>query len=290
MKVDMSINKKVKEKFWYLILFLPGFILFAFSIILPFVSGIRVSFTDWDGIGQSMRYVGMKNYMLLIKSPDFWNSVRNSFYFAILITVSNNILSLAVALGLNRAFKGRGILRTFFFFPTCLSTVLAAFIWRFLFRESLAPLFGGMSLLGNYDTVIPGIVIIALWNGLGINVVIYLAGLSNIPRELYEAAKVDGANAWQNFKSVTIPMLMPSITVCITMTLIGGLKEFATTMSATGGGPGRASEMVSIHIYKNLYSYYQAGYGQAVAIMFVLILVVCGGALSKILRSREVEA
>ena len=112
-----------------------------------------------------------------------------------------------------------------------------------------------------YKRQIPGIVLIALWNGLGINVVIYLAGLSNISRELYEAARVDGANALQSFKSVTVPMLMPSITVCVTMTLIGGLKEFATTMAATGGGPGKASEMVSIHIYKNLYSYYQAGYG-----------------------------
>ncbi|GAA0263501.1 sugar ABC transporter permease [Faecalicatena contorta] len=286
----MQKRKKAKEKFWYMALLLPGFALFIFSIVIPFISGIQVSFTSWDGIGQVMKYVGVKNYLLLLKSPDFWNSVGHSFYFAILITVSNNVLSLAVALGLNRAFKGRGALRTAFFFPTCLSTVLAAFIWSFLFRESLAPLFGGMSLLGNYKTVIPGIVLIALWNGLGINVVIYLAGLSNISRELYEAARVDGANALQSFKSVTVPMLMPSITVCVTMTLIGGLKEFATTMAATGGGPGKASEMVSIHIYKNLYSYYQAGYGQAVAIVFVLILIVCGGILSKVLRSREVEA
>lgn len=286
----MSKRKKTKEKFWYMVLFLPGFALFIFSIVFPFVSGVQVSFTNWDGIGQTMKYIGIKNYLLLLKSPDFWNSVGHSFYFAILLTAANNILSLAVALGLNRSFRGRGTLRTAFFFPTCLSTVLSAFIWSFLFRESLAPLFGGISLLGNYKTVIPGIVMIALWNGLGINIVIYLAGLSNISRELYEASKVDGANAWQNFRSVTIPMLMPSITVCVTMTLIGGLKEFATTMAATGGGPGKASEMVSIHIYKNLYSYYQAGYGQAVAIVFVVILIICGGILSKVLRSKEVEA
>lgn len=286
----MQTKKRAKEQIWYMVLLLPGFALFVFSVVIPFISGIRVSFTNWDGLGQTMNYVGLKNYLLLARSEDFWNATRHSFYFALLITVANNILSLAVALGLNRKFRGRGILRTAFFFPTCLSTVLAAFIWSFLFRESLAPLFGGISLLGNYKTVIPGIVIIALWNGLGINVVIYLAGLSNIPRELYEAAKVDGANAWQNLRSITLPLLMPSITVCVTMTLIGGLKEFATTMATTGGGPGKGSEMVSIYIYKNLYSYYQAGYGQAVAIAFVLILIVCGGILSKILRSREVEA
>lgn len=286
----MNVQKRTREKAWYLILFIPGFLIFVFAVVFPFLSGIQVSFTNWDGIGQTMKFVGLKNYMLLLKSPDFWNAVGHSFYFALLITTFNNILSLVTALGLNRSFKGRGALRTAFFFPTCLSTILAAFIWSFLFRESLSPLFGGMSLLGNYKTVIPGIVLIALWNGLGINIVIYLAGLSNIPRDLYEAAKVDGANAWQNFRSITIPMLMPSITVCITMTLIGGLKEFATTMAATGGGPGKGSEMVSIYIYKNLYSYYQAGYGQAVAIVFVIILIVCGGIMSKILRSREVEA
>lgn len=270
------------------ILFAPGYILFVFAVVVPFFMGLHVAVTNWDGIAQTMEYIGLKSFKLIFKSPDFYVVLGNSFYFAILITVVNNALSLSIALGLNRSFKGRGLVRSAFFFPTCLNTVLAAFIWNFLFRDVFRELFGIKSLLGNMLTVIPGITIIALWNGLGINVIIYLAGLASIPTELYEVAVLDGARPWQKLRYVTLPMLMPSFTVCITMTLISGLKEFATTMAATGGGPGHASEMISIYIYKNLYSYYQAGYGQAVAVVFVIILAVCGGIVARLLRNREV--
>lgn len=285
----MKVRVHRKTAMGYLTLFLPGFLLFVFAVAVPFVIGLQVAVTNWDGIAQTMNYVGLRNFQLILKSSEFRVVLGNSLYFALLITVANNVLSLTLALGLNRSFRGRGAVRSAFFFPTCLSTVLAAFIWNFLFRDVFSQLWGVKSMLGNMQIVIPGIVIIALWNGLGINIVIYLANLTNIPKELYEAAIVDGAGPWQKFRRVTVPMLMPSFTVCITMTLISGLKEFATTMAATGGGPGRSSEMISIYIYKNLYSYYQAGYGQAVALVFMALLAVCGGVLTKILRSREVE-
>lgn len=286
----MKTRLKMQDRAFSFLLFLPGLLFFLFAVGYPFLSGLHVSLTSWDGIAQTMDSVGLKNFETLLRTSAFWKSLRNSISFAVLLTVANNLLSLSAALALNHARWGKKLLRSAFFFPTCLSAVLAAFIWKFIYRDVFSQLFGIKSLLGNYDWVIPGIVIIALWNGLGINIVIYLAGLVNIPGDLYEAATVDGANAWQKFRYVTLPMLMPSITVCITMTLTGGLKEFGTTMSATGGGPAGASEMISIYIYKNLYGYYQAGYGQAVAIVFVVFLVVCGGLLSRLLRGLEVEA
>jgi len=271
-------------------LFAPGFLLFVFAVVVPFFSGLHVALTSWDGIAQRMDYCGLRNFRLIFKSADFYVVLGNSIYFAVLITLANNLLSMGIALGLNRSFRGRGLVRSAFFFPTCLSTVLAAFIWNFLFRDVFRQLFGMNSLLGNMQTAIPGIAVIALWNGLGINVIIYLAGLASIPTELYEVAILDGARPSQKLRYVTLPMLMPSFTVCITMTLISGLKEFATTMAATGGGPGHASEMISIYIYKNLYSYYQAGYGQAVAVVFVIILALSGGILARLLRNREILA
>lgn len=286
----METRMKRKTAMGYLTLFLPGFLLFAVAVVVPFIIGLQVAFTNWDGIAQSTNYVGLRNFKLIAMSSEFRVVLNNSLYFAVLVTVANNLLSLAVALGLNRSFKSRGWVRSAFFFPACLSTVLAAFIWNFLFRDVFSELWGVNSMLGNMQTVIPGIVIIVLWNSLGINIVIYLAGLASIPKELYEAATVDGAGAWHKFRKVTVPMLMPAFTVCITMTLISGLKEFATTMAATGGGPGRSSEMISIYIYKNLYSFYQAGYGQAVALVFVVLLAVGGGIITKVLRSREVES
>lgn len=286
----MKVHNQRRTALAYFTLFLPGFLLFVVAVVVPFIIGLQVAFTNWDGIAQSMNYTGLRNFKLILMSSDFRVVLGNSLYFAALITIANNILSLALALGLNHSFKGRGLARSAFFFPACLSTVLAAFIWNFLFRDVFSELWGVKSMLGNMDTVIPGIVIIALWNSLGINIVIYLAGLTSIPREMYEAATVDGAGSWQKFRNITIPMLMPAFTVCITMTLVSGLKEFATTMAATGGGPGHSSEMISIYIYKNLYSFYQAGYGQAVALVFVVLLAVSGGIITKFLRAREVES
>lgn len=282
-------NSLVRERRDYFLLLLPALATFSFAVILPFCLGLSVTFTNWDGLSQSFEYIGLKNFRTLLQISQFRKIIGNSFYFAILLTILNNLLALALALGLNRRFRGRAVVRAAFFFPACLSTVLASFIWKFIYRDVFSQLFGIKSLLGSMSWAIPAIVFIVLWNSTGINVLIYLAGLTNIPTELYEAARVDGANAWQRFVSVTVPMLMPSFTVCITMTLISGLKEFGTTMAATGGGPSGASTTISIYIYNNLYAYYQAGYGQAVALVFVLLLVVIGTTLSGRLRSREVE-
>lgn len=286
----MKKSDSMQEPMQYFLLFLPGLAIFLFAVAYPFFTGLHVSLTNWDGISQTMEPLGLKNYQTLLRSSAFWKALSNSAYFALLLTAGSNLLALLVALGLRSLSVARGALRAAIFFPTCLSAVLAAFIWKFIFRDVFSQLLGITSLLGNFQTVIPGIVIIALWNGLGINVVIYLTGLMNIPGDLYEAAIVDGANGLQKFRYITLPMLGPAITVCLTMTLTGGLKEFGTTMAATGGGPAGASEMISIYIYKNLYGYYAAGYGQAVAVVFVVLLVLCGGMLSAVLRRREVEA
>lgn len=274
----------------YFLLLLPALAAFGFAVILPFFVGVNVAFTNWDGLSQTFDYVGLKNFRTLLRVSEFRKILGNSLYFSLLLTVLNNVLSLLLALGLNRQFRGRSFARAAFFFPTCLSTVLASFIWKFIYRDVFSQLFGINSLLGSLTWVIPGIVFIALWNSAGVNVLIYLAGLANVPAELYEAARVDGANAWQRFRSVTVPMLMPSFTVCITMTMISGLKEFGTTMASTGGGPSGASTTIAIYIYKNLYTFYQAGYGQAVALVFVVLLVAVGTLLSKVFRSREVVA
>jgi raffinose/stachyose/melibiose transport system permease protein len=258
-------------------------------MVIPFIMGFDVAFSNWDGLSPAYDYVGLKNFRILFQISDFRKVLFNSFYFAILLTVLNNILSLTLALGLSRNFRGRSFARASFFFPTCLSTVLASFIWKYIYRDVFSQLFGVKSLLGSLTGVIPAIVFISLWNSVGVNILIYIAGLTNIPLELYEAARVDGASGWQRFRHITVPMLMPAFTVCITMTLIAGLKEFGTTMAATGGGPSGASTTLAIYIYNNLYTYYQAGYGQAVALVFMVMLLIIGTVLSRALRAREVE-
>jgi raffinose/stachyose/melibiose transport system permease protein len=273
----------------FLIFIIPSFLLFTFSVIIPFFMGINIAFTNWDGISAHYDYVGFKNFIRLFSDKDALRPILNTFEFAILTTVSNNLLSLIFAILITKCVKGKNFVKVIFFIPMALSPVLAAFVWGFIYKDVFSTLFSIQSLIGNPDTVISGIVIICLWNSLGSNLVIYIAGLQNIPNMYYEASSIDGANLWQQFRHITLPLLVPTFTVCITLTFTSCLREFSTVMAATGGGPANYSQTISIYIYQNLFSFQKAGYGQAVSLVFMFILVIIGTVLTRFFRSKEVE-
>lgn len=267
---------------------LPSIILFAFATVIPFFSGLNVAFTDWDGISREYHYVALKNFIDMFHDSNIVRSIWVTLLFGVGYTVLNNILAILLAMVLKTKFKGNGFVKTIFFIPMALSPVLAAFVWGFIDRNIFSDIFGN-SLLGRPATVIWGIIIIALWSGIGSNIMIYIAGLMNIPNDYYEAASIDGVSMWQRFRYITLPLLGPSFTTCITLTLTSALREFGITMSATSGGPARSSEMISIFIYKNLFSFQKAGYGQAVSLVFMVILMVLGIGMTRFFRSKEVE-
>ena len=277
--------KLAKGYFWFLV---PSIILFVFTTAYPFFSGINIAFTNWDGISNTYDYVWFKNFTDMFHDANILKSIRVSITFALVYTVLNNILSLFLAIVLQKKFQGSGIFKTIFFIPMALSAVLAAFVWGFIDRNILSSVLGH-SLLGSRETVVIGIILIALWCGIGSNIMVYMAGLSNIPADYYEAASIDGATPWKQFIKITLPLLGPSFTTCITLTLTSALREFAIPMSATGGGPARSSEMISIFIYNNLFSYQKAGYGQAVSLVFMVVLMALGIGMTRFFRSKEVE-
>lgn len=277
--------KLAKGYFWFLV---PSIILFVFTTAYPFFSGINIAFTNWDGISNTYDYVWFKNFTDMFHDANILKSIRVSITYALVYTVLNNILSLFLAIVLQKKFKGSGIFKTIFFIPMALSAVLAAFVWGFIDRNILSNVLGH-SLLGSRETVVIGIILIALWCGIGSNIMVYMAGLSNIPADYYEAASIDGATPWKQFIKITLPLLGPSFTTCITLTLTSALREFAIPMSATGGGPARSSEMISIFIYNNLFSYQKAGYGQAVSLVFMVVLMALGIGMTRFFRSKEVE-
>ena len=282
-----KIDKRTVSAYVFL---LPGLCMFCFSVFIPFVRGINIAFTDWNGITKDYAYVGLKNFRDIFRDQRMMQPLLNSLRFAVFGTVGINILSLGTAMLINqKTGKLSTIARITFFIPVCFSSILTAFIWGFIYKEVFSQIFGIKSLLGNTELVIVAIVIMGLWNTCGINMLIYLSGLKNIPVDLFEAARMDGANAIQKFKNITLPLLTPSFTVCITLSMTSWLKEFAMTLSATGGGPGGASKTMSIYIFENLYKYNKAGYGQAVALMFALLLIVLGNLVSTFFRKREVE-
>lgn len=281
---------KRKERFTKYLLVLPGFCFFAFAMLIPFFMGMNIAFTDWDGVATKYNYVGLSNFIKIFFDIRIKQPFINALKFTVFGTALSNIVSLSLALMINSKFrKLSGIARIIFFVPVCFSSVLTAFLWKFIYREFVTEIFHTKNMLGNPKTVIIAIIIIGIWNTAGINMLIYLSGLKNIPVELYEAAKVDGGNAFMRFRKITLPLLMPAFTVCVTLTITSWLKEFSTTLSATGGGPGGASRTISIYIYENLYKYYKAGYGQAISLLFSLCLIIIGLGVSAFFRKREVE-
>ena len=272
----------------FILFLIPSILLFAFTVAIPFVSGLNIAFTNWDGISKNYDYVGLKNFVRMFSDKNIVKSIRVTLLFAVCYTLLNNVLSLLIATLLHNKFKGNAVIKTIFFVPMALSAVLAAFVWSFIDRNILADYLGS-SLLGSPKTVVIGIIIIALWSGIGSNIMIYMAGLTNISPDYYEAASIDGATPWKRFRYITLPLLGPSFTMCITLTLTSALREFGVTMSATGGGPARSSEMISIFIYNNLFSYQKAGYGQAISLVFMVILMLIGIGLTRFFRSKEVE-
>ena len=276
---------------------LPGLTIFSFTILLPFLMGINIAFTDWNGIARDYSYVGFANFARIFGDLRIQSSIVNSLEFCVLGTIFGNVVSLGLALVINSRVLRRGrfgtatsqMARIIFFMPVCVSAILSAFLWGYIYRDVFYKLFEINSLLGNKNTVIPAIVGIGLWNTQGINMLIYYSGLKSIPADLYEAAIVDGASVLTQFRKITVPMLMPSFTVCVTLTMTSWLREFATTLAATAGGPAGASRTISIYIYQNLFTYNRAGYGQAMAIAFTICLIALGTTVSSFFRKREVR-
>lgn len=272
------------------IFILPGICFFVFAVVTPLVMGVNIAFTDWNGITKDYNYIGFSNFITMLHDKRILMPVKNTLIFAVLGTIGNNAVSLGLAVLVNQKLgKFGSIAKTVFFVPVCFSAILTAFLWGFIYREVFTQIFEIKNVLGSKEWVIPAITAMGLWNTCGINMLIYLAGLKNVPTDLYEACIVDGASAVQKFVKVTIPLLTPSFTICVTLTLTNWLREFAMTLSSTGGGPAGYSRTISIYIFENLYKYNKAGYGQAISMVFVLFLIILGSAVSSFFRKREVE-
>lgn len=268
----------------------PGFAMFCFAILIPFFMGVKIAFTDWNGISKTYKYVGFANFISIFKDQRIILPFTNSLIFALFGVIGGTILSLGTAMLVNyQSGKMSKIGRTIFFIPVCFSEILTAFIWKFIYKDVFFALFGTESPLSNSSTVVLAITVMGIWNTFGINMLIYLAGLKNVPQVLYEAAKVDGASNWTQFVHITLPLITPSFTVCITLTLTSWLRQFSTTLAATGGGPGGSSNTLAIYIYENLFSYNKAGYGQAVSLLFALFCILLGIGVSTFFRKREIE-
>lgn len=283
------LSHKTIRRFEEFTFVMPALILFLAFVVYPFFSGFPLSFYKWDGMSPQKTFVGLNNYLRFFQDRNVGNAVKNTLVFTILSMVCSNLIGLSLALLLHRSTRFNSVCRTVIFVPYCLSLVLSSYIWRYVYSDVFYGMFHIPSPLGSTEWVMLGLAVIAIWRDCSYCMVVYIAAIQGISPHFYEAAQIEGCPRVRQFFSITLPMIGPAITSNFTLLLAWGMKVFDYPMAATAGGPGRASETVAMLIYNNLFVYFKAGYGQAVAVIFTAMIFVCSTGLSRMLRKREVE-
>lgn len=266
----------------------PSLILFLFIILVPLVRGVQYTFTNWDGLMPKLNYVGLKNYITVIHDKDLIQPICNTILFTLVTVVAINVIGLAVAMAVNKEFKGVNVIKSIIFIPLVVSLVLVSQMWMYVYSDFFSML-GWKSPLIDKKTSMLGLCIMSIWRESGLAMMIYLAGLKNIPTEINEAAIIDGAGFWQRFRNVTVPFLAPAFTYCIPLWLAAGLRMYDYSFVATSGGPQHSTETMAYYIYSYLFPYNKVGYGQTVAVLYLIVCIILSNVVTRTLRKREFE-
>ncbi|MGH3662271.1 MAG: carbohydrate ABC transporter permease [Micromonosporaceae bacterium] len=273
----------------------PALAFYGLVLLYPSVSGAGYAFTDWNGLA-APDFVGMANFQRMFDDPQAYASIANTLLLTVAVTVAQNAIGLALAVGLNTSIASRNLLRVVFFAPAVLSPLILAYLWQYLYASDGAVnrLLSGVGLggltqdwLGDPDLALWSIAVCVVWQNVGLSMVIYLAALQGVPRELHEAASIDGAGAWRRFAHITWPLIAPATTIATVLSVIGCLKLFDQIMAITGGGPGHATETAATVIYKKAFVYGQFGYSTALALVLTAVIFLVSVVHVVLLRRRE---
>lgn len=272
-------------KKYFPIFVIPTLLAFLIAFLVPFIMGIYLSFCKFTTVVDA-RFVGISNYVKAFSNKDFMNALLFTVLFTIVAVVTINIFAFSLALLLTKKIPGTNLFRTVFFMPNLIGGIVLGYIWQLIINGVLAQY--GITLLADAKYGFWGLIILTNWQLIGYMMVIYIAGLQNVPTDLKEAASIDGASAWQKLRHVTIPMVMPSITICLFLTVSNSFKLFDQNLALTNGAPGKTTSMLALDIYNTFYG--RVGYegvGQAKAVMFFVLVAVI--ALSQLMLTRRKE-
>lgn len=261
---------------------LPNFLGFFLFTLIPVAFSLFLAFMEWDSFS-SPEFVGLKNFSKMMGDETFWISFKNTLLYTIGVVPLTLIFSLLLAILLNQKIRGMKFFRTAFFFPYVTSLVAIAVVWNMLFHPTMGPINQFLQHFianppgwtSSSDWALTAIVIVSVWRGMGYYMILYLAGLQSIPKELYEAASMDGANKWRQFTNVTLPSLRPTTFFVTIMLVINCFKIFDLVQVMTEGGPGRATNVLVYEIYNEAFVKFNFGYASAIAlVLFVMVLVI----------------
>ena len=277
----------------------PALILYVLFIIVPTVSSVYYSFTSWDGISPDVKFIGLANYKEIFTSARFGNALKNTIILTVFISILENAFALALAVLVDNIRWGKNFFRSAFYIPVLISGIVSGFIWKIMYNYNFGAINSILTQiglgdfrqdwLGNTALSLIMIGVVLVWKGAGYYMIIYLASLQSVSTDVIEAAEIDGASPWQRFRMITIPLISGAFTINFTLSLINGLKVFDQINVMTDGGPGFTSETLVYLLYKVGFTEGRQGFGTAVGIMLLFIIIILNTIQQKFLRSREVQ-
>ena len=279
-----------KSFFRYFPIFvLPTLAAFVIAFLVPFLMGLYLSLTEFTTVGNAS-FVGFKNYISVFSSgSSFWQAFWFTAKFTVVSTLTVNILAFALALLLTRGKRGTNFFRTVFFMPNLIGGIVLGYIWQLIINGILSSL--GVDITFDATYGFWGLVVLTNWQLIGYMMIIYIAGLGSIPREMHEVASIDGASPLQELKHITLPLVAPSVTICGFLTLTNSFKMFDQNFALTGGAPGKETSMLALDIYQTFYgSVGSEGVGQAKAVIFFLLVALIAGLQLYFSRRSEAKA
>ena len=274
-------------KKYFPVFVLPTLIAFAIAFAVPFILGLLLSFTEFTTVIDA-KWVAFSNYIRAFSNTDFLNALWFTVKFAVVSVITINIIAFFLASLLTKGLKGTNFFRTVFFMPNLIGGIVLGYIWQLIINGVLQT--AGVTITYDPKYGFWGLVILMNWQLIGYMMIIYIAGIQNIPTDLVDASRVDGANKWQTLKNVTIPLIMPSVTICLFLTITNSFKLFDQNLALTAGAPSKQTAMLALDIYNTFYGRIGwEGVGQAKAVIFFVLVAIISFAQLSVTRKREVE-
>jgi raffinose/stachyose/melibiose transport system permease protein len=295
----MSLIRNRKNTLILLAFVFPALLFYSVFVLAPSIGGVWYSMTDWNGLNPTYRMVGFGNYIeALTEDRFFLDSIWFTLKYVVFMVVLTNFFAILLAVLIETRKRSKVWFRTIFFMPNMISLIIGGFMWMFIFTKVLPYIaehtvftFLDQSWIGDPRLSFFALLILSLWSGVGYLMVIYIAALQGVPQQLKEAAAIDGANAMQTFRNVTLPMIYPALTIGLFVTLNSSFKVFEAVFALTGGGPGRATQVIALNIFEEAFSQINRyGYASAKAMILFMIVFIITIVQLWIMKRREVEA
>lgn len=276
---------------------LPGMFCFFAVVIIPFLYGVYLTFTDWNGVAQDKNFIGFTNFISVVQDKLFWSSLLLTFKYVIVVVILVNVIAFAIAYLLTRGIKGQNFFRAGFFTPNLIGGIVLGYIWQFVFSrvfvnigESTGWNLFEISWLSDPGKAFAALVMVSVWQLSGYMILIYVAGFMGLSEDVMEAASIDGATGWAKLKNIIMPLMMSSITICLFLTLSRAFMVYDVNLSLTSGGPYGTTEMAAMHVYEKAFTSRQFGVGQAEALILFIVVACISGLQVYLTKKQEVEA